>query len=134
MRKAGPRVSLYFFLLSALLLPTLPGLWAHTHVILKLHHKLRPHPLQTPAPCLSLGSRGVTLAGKRSEQVLQVGREFSGPEHSGWVPHCWPCMQTLPGGRGDLRRRARVGPSSLGVRMPLNGEEFPVAGMWPQST
>lgn len=134
MRKAGPRVSLYFFLLSALLLPTLPGLWAHTHVILKLHHKLRPHPLQTPAPCLSLGSRGVTLAGKRSEQVLQVGREFSGPEHSGWVPHCWPCMQTLPGGRGDLRRRARVGPSCLGVRMPLNGEEFPVAGMWPQST
>lgn len=85
-----------------------PYCWGlgHTHVILKCHHKLRPHPLQTRAPRLSLGSRGVTLAGKRPEQALPVGREFSGPEYSEW-PAPWvgtslSALQTLPGGRGNL--------------------------------
>lgn len=33
-----------------------------------------------------------------------------------------------------LWRRARVGPSCLGMSMLSDGEEFPVAGMSPQST
>lgn len=97
---------------------------------LKLHH------MQTDAPCLSLGPREGILAEKRPTQTLEVGREFSGPGYSecglgdgrdsGLAHPCWPCRLFAQWSGGSLDEGS-AGPSCLGLRMILSGEEFLVA-------